>query len=130
VILHHLIDWYQSCFSFPHRSKERAVVQLTESAANALRAAIAGAGTAVEGLRIAVEAGGCAGFQYSMGLISQIEPGDLIFERDGLKVFVDPASAPLLRGTTIDYVVSLQGTGFTFDNPQAQSHCSCGKSFA
>jgi iron-sulfur cluster assembly protein len=106
------------------------VVQLTESAASALRSAITGAGTVVEGLRIAVQAGGCSGFQYIMGLVSQIEPEDLMFENSGLKVFIDPASVPLLRGTTIDFVVSLEGSGFTFDNPQAKSSCSCGKSFA
>jgi iron-sulfur cluster assembly protein len=106
------------------------VVQLTESAANALRSAITGAGTPVEGLRIAVQAGGCSGFQYAMGLVSQVEPGDLMFENRGLRVYIDPASVPLLQGTTIDFVVSLQGSGFTFDNPQAKSSCSCGKSFS
>jgi len=84
----------------------------------------------VEGLRISVQSGGCSGYQYMMGLVSQIEPDDLMFENRGMKVFIDPASVPLLRGTTIDFVVSLQGSGFTFDNPQAKSSCSCGKSFA
>ncbi len=106
------------------------MVQLTESAASALRSAITGAGTPVEGLRISVQSGGCSGYQYMMGLVSQIEPDDLMFENRGMKVFIDPASVPLLRGTTIDFVVSLQGSGFTFDNPQAKSSCSCGKSFA
>ncbi len=106
------------------------MVQLTESAASALRSAITGAGTPVEGLRISVQSGGCSGYQYMMGLVSQIEPDDLMFENSGMKVFIDPASVPLLRGTTIDFVVSLQGSGFTFDNPQAKSSCSCGKSFA
>ena len=110
--------------------KEGAVIQLTESAASALRSAIVGAGTPVEGLRIAVQGGGCSGLQYMMGLVSQVEPGDLMFEDRGLKVYIDPASLPLLRGTTIDFVISMQGSGFTFDNPQAKSSCSCGKSFA
>jgi iron-sulfur cluster assembly protein len=75
-----------------------------------------------------------------VGLISEVEPGDLMVEDRGLKVYIDPASAPLLRGTTIDLrprrqsgridVVSMQGSGFTFDNPQAKSSCSCGKSLA
>jgi len=65
-----------------------------------------------------------------MGLVSQVEPGDLMFEDRGLKVYIDPASLPLLRGTIIDFVISMQGSGFTFDNPQAKSSCSCGKSFA
>jgi iron-sulfur cluster assembly accessory protein len=115
----------------PHTlsSEEGAVIQLTESAASALRSAITGARTPVEGLRIAVQGGGCSGLQYMMGLVSEVEPGDLMVEDRGLKVY-DPASAPLLRGTTIDFVVSMQGSGFTFDNPQAKSSCSCGKSFA
>jgi iron-sulfur cluster assembly protein len=65
-----------------------------------------------------------------MGLVSQVEPGDLMFEDRGLKVYIDPASLPLLRGITIDFVICMQGSGFTFDNPQAKSSCSCGKSFA
>ena len=65
-----------------------------------------------------------------MGMVSQVEPGDLMFEDRGLKVYIDPASLPLLRGTIIDFVISMQGSGFTFDNPQAKSSCSCGKSFA
>lgn len=105
------------------------MINLTESAATALRGAISGAATPVEGLRISVESGGCAGHKYMMGLVASSEPDDVLVERDGVKLFVDPASVPVLSGTTIDFVVSLQGSGFTFDNPQAKSSCSCGKSF-
>ncbi|MFA5121519.1 HesB/IscA family protein [Zavarzinia sp.] len=105
------------------------MIQLTESALNAVRTAIAGSTQPVEGLRVMVEAGGCAGFKYMMGLVAAPEPDDLVAEQDGVKVFIDPASGPVIAGTTIDFVVSLEGSGFTFDNPQATSSCSCGKSF-
>lgn len=105
------------------------MIHLTESAANAVRSAIAGAPQPVDGLRIMIEAGGCAGFKYVLGLVPQPEPGDLVVEDRGIKVFVEPASAPQLNGTMIDFVVSLDGSGFTFNNPQAKSSCGCGKSF-
>ena len=105
------------------------MIQLTEAAQNAIRTAIAGAGVPLEGLRIAVDAGGCAGFQYKMGLAAAPEAEDEVVETGGVKVFVDRESLPLLFGTTVDFVIGLQNSGFTFDNPQAKSSCSCGKSF-
>ncbi|MDD3446937.1 MAG: iron-sulfur cluster assembly accessory protein [Zavarzinia sp.] len=105
------------------------MIQLTQSAVNALRTAIAGSAEPVEGLRVMVEAGGCAGFKYMMGLVASGEPDDHVAEQDGVKIFIDAHSKPVIEGTTIDFVVSLEGSGFTFDNPQAQSQCSCGKSF-
>lgn len=105
------------------------MIELTDNAVNAVRTAIAGAGKDVEGLRIMVEAGGCAGFKYMMGLVPEAEPDDTVIERDGVRVFVDMKSHELLAGTTIDFVVALEGSGFTFENPNAKSSCSCGKSF-
>ena len=105
------------------------MIQLTPNAASALQAAIAGVDSPVEGLRIVVETGGCSGYQYMMGLVSDVTPGDLVFDSNGLRVFTDANSASLLMGTTIDYVESLKGAGFTFDNPQAKNTCGCGKSF-
>lgn len=105
------------------------MIKLTDSALNAVRSAIGGASDPVSGLRIMVETGGCAGYKYMMGLVAQAEPDDAVVERDGVKVYVDEKSAPLLDGTTIDFVVALSGSGFTFDNPNASSNCSCGKSF-
>lgn len=105
------------------------MIHLTDSALNAVQTAISGATDAVDGLRIMVEAGGCAGYQYKMGLVREPSPDDTVIERNGVKVFVDNSSHELLAGTTIDYVVAVQGSGFTFDNPNAQSSCSCGKSF-
>jgi iron-sulfur cluster assembly protein len=105
------------------------MIHLTESAVNAVRAAIAGASAPVEGLRIAVDAGGCAGFKYTMDLVAEINPEDLVVEREGVKVFVDRKSLIYLDGTTVGFVTDLQNSGFTFDNPLAKSSCGCGKSF-
>jgi len=105
------------------------MINLTEGAVNAVRSAISGSAEPVEGLRIMVEAGGCAGYKYMMGLVAKAEPEDMLIDRDGIKVFIDPASRALLEGTTVDFVVSLEGSGFTFENPNAASRCSCGKSF-
>lgn len=105
------------------------MIDLTESAVNAVRSAISGTQQPVEGLRIKVEAGGCAGYKYLMGLVVQIDPEDAVVEQGGVKVFVDRGSLPYLAGTTVDFVIGLEGSGFTFDNPQARNSCSCGKSF-
>jgi iron-sulfur cluster assembly protein len=92
------------------------MINLTDSALGAVRNAISSAGKPVGGLRIMVEAGGCAGY-------------DTVIEREGVRVFVDMKSHELLAGTTIDFVVALEGSGFTFENPNAKASCSCGKSF-
>ncbi|QRG07592.1 iron-sulfur cluster assembly accessory protein [Xanthobacter dioxanivorans] len=105
------------------------MINLTDSALNAVRDAILGADQPVSGLRIMVETGGCAGYQYKMGLVSDSEPDDTVVEREGVRVFVDNKSHELLAGTVIDFVVALEGAGFTFENPNATSSCSCGKSF-
>ncbi|MDZ5649898.1 MULTISPECIES: HesB/IscA family protein [Nitrospirillum] len=105
------------------------MINLTPSALNAVRSAIAGAANPAGGLRISVDAGGCAGYKYSMGLTGAAEPEDTVIDHDGVKVFVDTKSHELLDGTTIDFVVALEGSGFTFDNPNAKSACGCGKSF-
>jgi iron-sulfur cluster assembly accessory protein len=105
------------------------MITLTQTAASALQSAISGSSDPVGGLRILVEEGGCAGFKYVMGLVTDGESDDLVCEDRGIKVFVDPASAPRIQGTTIDFVVGMEGSGFSFNNPQARSSCSCGKSF-
>lgn len=105
------------------------MITLTSSALDAVRTAISNASDPVGGLRIMVETGGCAGFKYSMGLVGEAEPTDAVIEADGVTVYIDDKSQPFLNGATIDFVVALQGSGFTFDNPNAASSCSCGKSF-
>ena len=105
------------------------MINLTDSALNAVRNAISTADKPVSGLRIMVEAGGCAGLKYNMGLVNDAEPEDTVIERDGVRVLIDDTSREFLEGTTIDFVVALEGSGFTFENPNAKSSCGCGKSF-
>jgi iron-sulfur cluster assembly protein len=105
------------------------MIHLTDSAINAVRNAIKGASEPVQGLRLKVETGGCAGNKYMMGLVKTPDEDDEVVERDGVKVFVENASRDLLAGVTIDFVVAIEGAGFTFDNPNAEHSCSCGKSF-
>jgi iron-sulfur cluster assembly protein len=105
------------------------MINLTDSALNAVRNAISTAAEPVEGLRIMVEAGGCAGLKYNLGLVNEAEPDDTVIERAGVKVFVDTKSQPYLEGTTVDFVIALEGSGFTFENPNAKASCGCGKSF-
>ncbi|MGY3621713.1 HesB/IscA family protein [Bradyrhizobium sp. USDA 10063] len=105
------------------------MINLTDSAVNAVKCAISGSAQQAGGLRIVVEAGGCAGFKYTMGLADEPGPDDTVIERDGLKVFVDNKSHEHLAGTTIDFVEASEGLGFTFENPNATSSCFCGKPF-
>lgn len=106
------------------------MIEVTDTAVNAIRNAISGSKEPVEGLRIMVQSGGCSGYKYMMGLVQTAEPGDVTVERGGVKVFVDEKSVPLLAGVVLDFSVSMDGAGFTFNNPNAQSSCSCGKSFS
>lgn len=106
------------------------MLNLTESAVNAVRRFIESAEKPVAGLRIKVEGGGCSGFQYGMRLEEQAEQEDSILDFTGLKVLVDAASVPLLDGVTVDFVDGLDGSGFKFENPNAAGSCGCGKSFS
>src|SRR5262249_57073021 len=81
------------------------------------------------GLRIAVVGGGCSGFQYSMPFENNAGPLDKTYNFNGLKVFVDQASMLYLDGVKVDYVETLEGAGFKFDNPNVKSTCGCGSSF-
>jgi iron-sulfur cluster assembly accessory protein len=80
------------------------------------------------GLRVRVVGGGCSGFQYQL-VFDSAQPGDQVFESDGVKVVVDPKSFLYLNGTEIDYVDGLTGSGFTMKNPNAKGGCGCGQSF-
>jgi iron-sulfur cluster assembly protein len=82
------------------------------------------------GLRVAVRGGGCSGFEYALDFEREKRDTDLVIEYDGLHVFVDPVSSRYLDGTTIDYELGVQGTGFKFRNPRAVGTCGCGSSFA
>ena len=88
-----------------------------------------GVSAEVGGLRVSVQPGGCSGFRYGLLIEEQAGEDDFVLEQEGFKVFVDPFSAQYLNGVTIDYVSSMQGSGFTFKNPNATGGCGCGSSF-
>jgi iron-sulfur cluster assembly accessory protein len=81
-------------------------------------------------LRLAVEGGGCSGFQYRFGLAEAIEGDDIVVETDGVRLVVDAMSLDLVRGASVDFVDSLGGAAFRVDNPNAASGCGCGSSFS
>jgi iron-sulfur cluster assembly accessory protein len=81
------------------------------------------------GLRIAVLPGGCSGFKYGLNIEERPFDDDIVLDSSGVRVFVDAFSAQYLSGTTIDYVSSMQGAGFTFTNPNSTGGCGCGSSF-
>jgi len=80
-------------------------------------------------LRVAIQGGGCSGFQYGLGFDAGPADGDHELELEGVHVVVDPFSAPYLRGATVDFLNGLQESGFKIDNPNAVSSCGCGHSF-
>lgn len=82
------------------------------------------------GLRVGVTTGGCAGYQYSMAIEAEPSETDMVIEGEGIRLYLDEDSAPLLDGTTLDYVESIEASGFNFINPNAEGKCSCGKSFS
>lgn len=106
------------------------MITLTESAQQAIRRFITGAETPVAGLRVMVTGGGCSGMQYGMRLEEQAGETDQVVQYDDIAVLVDPESAPMLEGVTVDFVDSMEGSGFKFENPNAAHSCGCGKSFS
>jgi iron-sulfur cluster assembly accessory protein len=93
-------------------------------------AAIAGRQGKPPILRLAVDGGGCAGFQYKFGLADDVAADDAVAERDGVRLVVDSVSLDLVRGCAVDYVESLGGSAFQVSNPNAASGCGCGTSFS
>lgn len=81
-------------------------------------------------LRLAVDGGGCSGFQYRFGFADSVEADDTVSERDGVRLVVDSVSLDLVRGAAVDYVEELGGAAFRVTNPNAASGCGCGSSFS
>jgi iron-sulfur cluster assembly accessory protein len=107
-----------------------AEITLTERAATKVAGIMAEepAGEA-EVLRIAVQGGGCSGFEYALGFDRGAQAGDHELFQHGVRVVVDPFSAPYLKGATIDFLETLQESGFKIDNPNVTAACGCGSSF-
>ena len=108
------------------------MVVITPVAATEVKKFMEAEGVTVEqgGLRVSVMPGGCSGFKYGLVIEDKSADDDIVVENDGFKVFVDPFSAQYLSGTIIDYVSSMQGSGFTFKNPNSTGGCGCGSSFS
>ena len=104
-------------------------LSLSPSAAQRIRAIGKAEGRPLM-LRVAVEGGGCSGFQYQFDLVEAAEPDDLKVERDGAAALVDVVSLALLKGSEIDFVDELAGAEFRVRNPNAKSSCGCGVSFS
>ena len=107
----------------------RTMIQLTETAAGEVRKLIDEEGRADIALRVAVQPGGCSGLRYAMYLDDQVSEKDQLEEQFGVRVVVDKMSVPYLSEATIDWVDTLEASGFTIDNPMAQGSCACGHSF-
>lgn len=106
------------------------MITLTPGAISAVEKFIKGSATPVAGLRIAIAGGGCSGFQYGLSLEETSNQDDTVLEYGAVTVLVDPLSAPLLEGVIVDFVDSLTGSGFKFENPNASASCACGSSFS
>jgi iron-sulfur cluster assembly accessory protein len=104
---------------------------LTDKAAEEVRKFIAAEEVPAEsaGLRISVMPGGCSGFKYSLNVEEKALEDDVVLDLNSVRVFVDGFSMQYLSGVTVDYVSSMQGSGFTFTNPNATGGCGCGSSF-
>ena len=109
---------------------DEAPIHLTASAVEAVGAAIKAEGQPGDGLRVSVVGGGCSGYQYNLDFEREARMGDLELKFGDVQIFIDPVSAGYLRGTVVDYVSGLQGTGFKFNNPNAKRTCGCGSSFS
>ncbi|MBY0429215.1 MAG: iron-sulfur cluster insertion protein ErpA [Alphaproteobacteria bacterium] len=107
-----------------------ATVQLTPNAAK--RILFLAQKEAQEGLflRLAVDSGGCSGFKYNFKLESKASSDDIVIERDGARLVIDPASLPFVEGSEVDFISDLSGESFQVKNPMADSSCGCGTSFA
>jgi iron-sulfur cluster assembly protein len=110
------------------------LLSLTEAAATKIKQLLAEESDVEWGskggvLRVAIQGGGCSGFQYGLGFDSGAAEGDIEFEQHGVTVVVDPYSAPYLQGAEVDYVDSIEAAGFAINNPNAVASCGCGHSF-
>jgi iron-sulfur cluster assembly protein/iron-sulfur cluster insertion protein len=109
---------------------ETAPISLTDVASEKVSELLAQEGNAELALRVAVRPGGCSGFSYEMFFDSDVADDDVVSSFGDVKVVVDPSSASLLVGSTLDFKDGLQGAGFSINNPNASRTCGCGQSFS
>jgi iron-sulfur cluster assembly accessory protein len=113
----------------PTPEVKKAPITLTPNATAKVKEIMAQQNPVPAGLRVGVVGGGCSGFSYSMQFENSAGMMDKVFNFDGLKVFVDATSVMYLNGCIVDYVETLEGAGFKFENPNVKSTCGCGSSF-
>ena len=106
------------------------MITLTDTASTKVKELITAEGNEELALRVAVRPGGCSGFSYEMFFDSDISSDDMVEELAGVRIVVDQASAPYLKGASLDYKDGLQGAGFAINNPNATRSCGCGQSFS
>jgi len=114
----------------PQEATKKAPITLTPKAIEKVKEIMAQQNPAPAGLRVGVVGGGCSGFSYSMAFENAPGLMDKVFDMGGLKVYVDATSLTYLNGCTVDYLETLEGAGFKFDNPHVKSTCGCGSSFS
>lgn len=106
------------------------MINVTQVAASKISELLAEEQTVQSGLRVFVQGGGCSGFQYGMMIEENPGDSDLVFESNGVKLYVDPISLSYLKAAEVDFIESVTGGGFTIKNPNAKSTCGCGSSFS
>ena len=105
------------------------VVNITDKAVEKAKNLLQERGIETGALRVFVAGGGCSGYQYGMALAQEADEDDFVVELSGVRLLVDPESAPLLKGAEIDYVEDVMKSGFSIFNPNAVKSCACGSSF-
>ena len=110
---------------------EEFPLDVTENAVSMIKAALVEtAGEEGDVLRVGVKGGGCSGLSYSLNFVEDVSEDDYLVSFENVKVIIDGFSATFLSGTSLDYVETLQGAGFKFENPNAKRTCGCGSSFS
>ena len=104
------------------------VMTLTEAAADRVKAIVENSSAEAQGIRVSIRKGGCAGMEYAVDLVSEPKAKDDFIERDGAKVWIDPAAVLYLLGTQMDFETTKLRSGFVFNNPNQTSACGCGES--
>ncbi|WFR96917.1 Fe-S cluster assembly scaffold SufA [Rhizobium tumorigenes] len=105
-----------------------AVMTITESAADRVKAIVGNSGPDAKGVRVGIKKGGCAGMEYTIDMVTEANPKDDLIERDGAKVWIEPSAVLYLLGTEMGFEMTTLRSGFTFTNPNQTSACGCGES--
>jgi iron-sulfur cluster assembly accessory protein len=114
----------------PKKEQRTLMVTVTPVATDKVKEIMSQQNPAPTALRVAVVGGGCSGFSYHMAFETQVNESDNVYEYNGLKVLVDQMSEMYLEGVEIDYIETIEGAGFKFNNPNVKSTCGCGSSFS